>query len=172
MRIEACVGDFGNAAVKVMVFCSRAQWMGLLSDVLPLSHKYSEQALFVWADPKTQSDAADAFGLSASSTFPALALHSTADDSDDKFRLQDNGGGEVTAQSMYIMSVTKYNANVTTMFLFLYRIMQVFKDYFGDVTEESIRDNFVIIYELLDEMMDHGYALTTEPNTLKLMIDR
>ena len=100
MRTEACVGDFGNAAVKVMVFCSRAQWMGLLSDVLPLSHKYSEQALFVWADPKTQSDAADAFGLSASSTFPALALHSTADDSDDKFRLQDNGGGEVTAQSM------------------------------------------------------------------------
>jgi AP-1 complex subunit mu len=35
-------------------------------------------------------------------------------------------------------------------------MVQVFCDYFKDVEEESIRDNFVIIYELLDEMMDFG----------------
>ena len=28
--------------------------------------------------------------------------------------------------------------------------------------EESVRDNFVLIYELLDEMMDNGYPQTTE----------
>ena len=56
--------------------------------------------MFVWADPQTQGDAAEAFGLSTASTFPALALHNTADDSDDKFRLQDNGGGTVTAQTI------------------------------------------------------------------------
>ncbi len=33
--------------------------------------------------------------------------------------------------------------------------------------EESIRDNFVIIYELLDEMMDFGYPQTTETKILK-----
>ena len=33
--------------------------------------------------------------------------------------------------------------------------MQVFKDYFGELDEESIRDNFVIIYELMDEVRRH-----------------
>ena len=33
--------------------------------------------------------------------------------------------------------------------------------------EESIRDNFVIIYELLDEMMDFGYPQTTETKILQ-----
>ncbi len=31
---------------------------------------------------------------------------------------------------------------------------QVFSEYFKELEEESIRDNFVIIYELLDELMD------------------
>jgi AP-1 complex subunit mu len=35
------------------------------------------------------------------------------------------------------------------------------------VEEESIRDNFVVIYELLDEMADFGYPQTTEPSLLK-----
>ena len=33
--------------------------------------------------------------------------------------------------------------------------------------EESIRDNFVLIYELLDELMDFGYPQTTESKILK-----
>jgi len=35
--------------------------------------------------------------------------------------------------------------------------LQVFQDYFGEIEEESIRDNFVVIYELLDETMDFGF---------------
>lgn len=33
--------------------------------------------------------------------------------------------------------------------------------------EESIRDNFVIVYELLDEMLDNGYPQSTEYKILK-----
>jgi len=32
-------------------------------------------------------------------------------------------------------------------------------EYFKELEEESVRDNFVIIYELLDEMMDNGIYL-------------
>eukprot|EP01015_Nassula_variabilis_P015094 TRINITY_DN2259_c0_g1_i4.p1 TRINITY_DN2259_c0_g1~~TRINITY_DN2259_c0_g1_i4.p1 ORF type:complete len:347 (+),score=74.32 TRINITY_DN2259_c0_g1_i4:66-1106(+) len=39
--------------------------------------------------------------------------------------------------------------------------------YFKQLEEESIRDNFVVIYELLDEMMDNGYPQTTEFKILK-----
>lgn len=36
-----------------------------------------------------------------------------------------------------------------------------------ELEEESLRDNFVIIYELLDEMMDFGYPQLTETKILK-----
>lgn len=46
-------------------------------------------------------------------------------------------------------------------------LAQVFQDYFNELEEESIRDNFVIIYELLDEVMDFGYPQHTEAKVLK-----
>jgi AP-1 complex subunit mu len=45
--------------------------------------------------------------------------------------------------------------------------VEVFTEYFKELEEESIRDNFVIIYELLDEMMDFGYPQTTESKILQ-----
>lgn len=53
---------------------------------------------------------------------------------------------------------------------FMHRVVDVFKDYFGGVDEMSIKDNFSTCYQLLEEMMDNGYPLTTEPNALKAMI--
>jgi AP-1 complex subunit mu len=44
------------------------------------------------------------------------------------------------------------------------------RDYFGALEEESIRDNFVLIYELLDEVMDYGYPQVAEPKVLKAYI--
>ena len=44
---------------------------------------------------------------------------------------------------------------------------QVFKDYFKELEEESIRDNFVITYELMDEMMDFGYPQISEAKILR-----
>jgi len=45
--------------------------------------------------------------------------------------------------------------------------LQVLVEYFKELEEESIRDNFVIVYELLDEMMDFGYPQTTESKILQ-----
>lgn len=41
------------------------------------------------------------------------------------------------------------------------------KEYFNEVVEESIRDNFVITYELLDEVMDFGYPQVVDARLLK-----
>jgi AP-1 complex subunit mu len=41
------------------------------------------------------------------------------------------------------------------------------KEYFGELEEESIRDNFVVTYELLDEVMDFGYPQVSETKILK-----
>ena len=53
---------------------------------------------------------------------------------------------------------------------FLHRIIAIFKHYFNELEEESIRDNFVIIYELLDEICDNGYPQFTEAKILSEFI--
>lgn len=53
---------------------------------------------------------------------------------------------------------------------FLHRVYEIFEEYFGTVEETTIKDNFASVYQLLEEMMDYGYPLTTEPNALKAMI--
>lgn len=83
-------------------------------------------------------------------------------------------GGEhfvyVSHQNVYLCAVTRKNSNVALIFTFLYRLAQVFKDYFGSLEEESIRDNFVVIYELLDETMDHGMPQSLDSNILRSFI--
>lgn len=66
-----------------------------------------------------------------------------------------------------VVSTSRKNVNVALVLAFLYKLVEVFEDYFKDVEEESIRDNFVVIYELLDEMMDFGYPQTTEGKILQ-----
>ncbi|VDD85744.1 unnamed protein product [Enterobius vermicularis] len=69
--------------------------------------------------------------------------------------------------NLYFVSTSCKNVNVALVLTFLYKCVQVFTDYFKDVEEESVRDNFVVIYELLDEMMDFGYPQTTEGKILQ-----
>ncbi|XP_064626079.1 AP-1 complex subunit mu-1 isoform X2 [Lineus longissimus] len=69
--------------------------------------------------------------------------------------------------NLYLVATTKKNANVMLVFSFLHKIVQVFIEYFKDLEEESIRDNFVIIYELMDEVMDFGYPQTTDTRILQ-----
>lgn len=73
----------------------------------------------------------------------------------------------VRHNNINLMAVTKTNANAMVALAFLYRLVEVFEDYFSKLNEESIRDNFVIAYELLDEMMDFGYPQSTEAKILK-----
>uniref|UniRef100_A0A8C5GD74 MHD domain-containing protein n=1 Tax=Gouania willdenowi TaxID=441366 RepID=A0A8C5GD74_GOUWI len=69
--------------------------------------------------------------------------------------------------NLYLVATSKKNASVSLVFSFLYKIVQVFSEYFKELEEESIRDNFVIIYELMDELMDFGYPQTTDSKILQ-----
>lgn len=51
--------------------------------------------------------------------------------------------------------------------VFIEKLIILFESYFGSLEEEAIRDNFVVIYQLLDEVIDHGYPQQTEPSILK-----
>lgn len=53
---------------------------------------------------------------------------------------------------------------------FLYKLREIFQNYLKALDDETLKDNFVIIYELLDEMMDHGYPQITETKVLQEFI--
>ena len=69
--------------------------------------------------------------------------------------------------NIYIVATSRTNCNVALLFSLLYKVKQVMAEYFKEVEEESIRDNFVICYELLDEMVDFGYPQTTDAKILQ-----
>lgn len=73
----------------------------------------------------------------------------------------------IKCNNVLLMAITKRNSNIALILMYLYRLATVFKDYFGELEEESIRDNFVVVYELLDETMDFGYPQTCESKILR-----
>ncbi|KAJ5071544.1 adaptor protein complex 1 mu subunit [Anaeramoeba ignava] len=74
-------------------------------------------------------------------------------------------------KGLYFVAATKLNSNMLMIIQFLYKLVQVFQDYFGDVDEESIRDNFIVIHQLLDEMMDFGFPQFSESKILQEYIN-
>ncbi|KAK2768150.1 hypothetical protein FQN54_000002 [Arachnomyces sp. PD_36] len=76
----------------------------------------------------------------------------------------------VKHENIYLVAVTKSNANAALVFEFLYRLVVLGKGYFGKLDEEAVKNNFVLVYELLDEILDFGYPQNTETDTLKMYI--
>ncbi|KAM4677144.1 AP-1 complex subunit mu-2 [Discoglossus pictus] len=69
--------------------------------------------------------------------------------------------------NLYLVALTNKNANASLVYSFLYKVVEIFTEYFKELEEESIRDNFVIVYELLDEVMDFGFPQTTDSKILQ-----
>ncbi|KAL6472120.1 hypothetical protein MHYP_G00183080 [Metynnis hypsauchen] len=71
---------------------------------------------------------------------------------------------------LYWVASTRTNASPFTVIEFLNRLAALTKDYCGSLCEKSVRMNFALIYELLDEMVDYGYIQTTSTDILKNFI--
>ena len=72
--------------------------------------------------------------------------------------------------NMYVVAVSNGNAQVAIAFQFLHEVVKVLKNYFGTFDEDSIKNNFVLIYELLDEVLDYGYPQNCSTDVLKMYI--
>lgn len=87
-------------------------------------------------------------------------------------------------------SPRRNNANAAMVFEYCYRFISICKSYFGKLDEESVKNNFVLIYELIDgappfplflylalkiylsdsEIIDFGYPQNSEIDALKTFI--
>ncbi|XP_058292383.1 AP-3 complex subunit mu-1 isoform X3 [Hylobates moloch] len=71
---------------------------------------------------------------------------------------------------LFFVSVIQTEVPPLFVIEFLHRVADTFQDYFGECSEAAIKDNVVIVYELLEEMLDNGFPLATESNILKELI--
>jgi len=58
----------------------------------------------------------------------------------------------VQYSNLYLLIASRANINAAAFLGFLHKLKEVFVHYFNELEEESLRDNFVIAYELLDEV--------------------
>ena len=71
---------------------------------------------------------------------------------------------------MFVVATTRRNASPSLILELLSRVAWVVKDYCGVLTEDALRKNAILVYELLDEMLDHGYAQSTSTDSLKYRV--
>eukprot|EP00906_Rhabdomonas_costata_P032120 RCo045272 len=73
-------------------------------------------------------------------------------------------------ENLYIVATSRSNVNAALVFTFLSCMLKIFKGYFGTVNEENVKESFVLVQELLDEIVDFGYPQNTEVDVLKMYI--
>jgi len=71
---------------------------------------------------------------------------------------------------LYFVFVTRNNCSPCFAVEMLTRLTKVFKDYCGILSEETIRTNFILVYELLDEIVDFGFVQGTSTELLKAYV--
>jgi|Transcript_14990 AP-4 complex subunit mu-1 len=86
------------------------------------------------------------------------------------FRINDVTYVWVERNGLMFACNTQFNASPSTIIELLQRVVKVVKDYCGVLSEEAIRKNFILIYELLDELIDFGYPQDTSTESLKAFV--
>ncbi|XP_014509743.1 AP-4 complex subunit mu [Vigna radiata var. radiata] len=76
----------------------------------------------------------------------------------------------VKVVGLLFVATTRVNVSPSLVLELLQRIARVIKDYLGILNEDSLRKNFVLVYELLDEVIDFGYVQTTSTEMLKAYV--
>lgn len=73
----------------------------------------------------------------------------------------------VKVAGLFVAATTRKNVSPSLVLELLHRVAKVIKDYCGVLSEDALRKNSILAYELIDELLDHGYAQTTDTETLK-----
>ncbi|KZS02525.1 AP-3 complex subunit mu-1, partial [Daphnia magna] len=72
--------------------------------------------------------------------------------------------------SLYFVAVCMSEVPPLFVIEFLHTVVDILEKYFSECNETNIKEHYVVVYELLDEVLDNGYPLATEPNILQELI--
>lgn len=73
----------------------------------------------------------------------------------------------VRSGGLFWVASTRENVSPSLVLELLMRLYWIVRDYVGHVSEESVRRNFLLVYELLDEVLDFGFPQNSSTDRLK-----
>lgn len=76
----------------------------------------------------------------------------------------------VRKNGLFFLCTTVHNVSPAYIIELLTQLTKVCKDYIGVLNEESLRKNFTLIYELVDEMIDFGYPQSAATADLQAFV--
>lgn len=76
----------------------------------------------------------------------------------------------VQHENVRLVALATRDANALMIFTFLEALKLLLQECLGVLETEAVRENAILIYELLDEVMDNGYPQTTDSKILKKYI--
>lgn len=76
----------------------------------------------------------------------------------------------IKTNNLYFILTTVDNVSPLLYYETLTRTMNIIKDFIGELSEEAIRKNFTLIYEILDEEIDYGIPQLTSSEIIKPFI--
>jgi len=77
---------------------------------------------------------------------------------------------QTTRNDIFFLTIVDAETNPAIILEFQQLVLDTLLTYINSISENSIRENFVLVYQLLDEMNHGGFSFTTEKNQLLEMI--
>lgn len=75
-------------------------------------------------------------------------------------------------RNLFLIAATRSNPNILLILEYLLQFVRIIKSYLGEkFTDEDLKANFTLVYELFDETMDYGYPQSCSIDVLKLYIN-
>ncbi|XP_063722311.1 AP-3 complex subunit mu-1-like [Symsagittifera roscoffensis] len=102
--------------------------------------------------------------------FEELSNGSSADDVQPVIATPHHYLVSIYRDRLYLVAVVTQEVPPLFVIEFLHKVVDTFTEYFDECSETAIKDNYVVVYELLEEMLDNGYPLATESNILQELI--
>eukprot|EP00894_Picocystis_sp_ML_P001444 jgi/Pico_ML_1/51961/g2747.t1 len=76
----------------------------------------------------------------------------------------------VLESGMYFAAATPHDAMPSMVLELLMRLVSLSRDFCGVLSEESLRKNFLLMHELLDEIVDFGIIQTTSAEEIRTLV--
>eukprot|EP01006_Ploeotia_vitrea_P019404 TRINITY_DN51600_c0_g1_i1.p1 TRINITY_DN51600_c0_g1~~TRINITY_DN51600_c0_g1_i1.p1 ORF type:complete len:470 (-),score=65.33 TRINITY_DN51600_c0_g1_i1:598-2007(-) len=73
----------------------------------------------------------------------------------------------VKRNNLLFVLTTRHNCSPSLLVEILQRVTKLLKDYLAVLNEDSLRKNFTLVYEILDEVIDFGYIQETSTEKLR-----
>jgi len=127
-----------QGGVVLTTVCYAKAWNNSPNSIVSLSFPLS---LFLFF-PELRRNAVDAFRVNV--------IHARQQVRSPVTNIARTSFFHVKRSNIWLAAVTKQNVNAAMVFEFLYKMCDVMTAYFGKISEENIKNNFVLIYELLD----------------------